>query len=122
MKKIVALALALFLTACAVQETAGTGFIDGKAADIELRENTPNGFTLVGYDLIVNGEPLGVLEVDEISKVENSRQVMSFKAIKTAYGSYDLVRTTNLTLAGSTYTFRLTLDGELVSTINRPIT
>ena len=120
MKTYFAILTALFLTACAAYETNGMGVINGQNVDISLIEKT-NGMSLAGYDLTVNGEPLGVLSIDEISAATGSRQVYEFKTLQTKYGVFDLTQTTINNIVDPTYTFRLTLDGNLVATIQRSI-
>lgn len=120
MKKFLALAAVLFLTACGAYETDGMGMINGNTVDISLIEKA-SGMTIAGYDLGVNGEPMGLLELDESDFSNPNKQVLEFKTVQTKYGEFDLTRTTVVNWVDPTHTFRLTLNGELVATIQRSV-
>ena len=105
------------LTSCSEYETAGTGFINNSPTEIILREAINNGIKLEGYVLVVDGEELGVLELDGKPITEDWKITNQFKPLSTRYGTFDAVQTTNLNIASSTMVFKITLDGKYVATV-----
>jgi len=104
------------VASCSEYEVAGTGFINNTPSEFIVREAT-NGVKLEGYTLILNGEELGVLELDGKPTTKDSKITNQFKQLKTKYGVFDAVQTVNLHI-NTTMIFRITLDGKYVATIS----
>jgi hypothetical protein len=120
MKKSLALLATLVMSACAAYETNGMGMINGQTVDISLTEKT-NGMSLSGYDLAIDGEQVGTLSLDGVEVANANRQVYEFNTLQTQYGVFDLSQTIVNNFVDPTFTFRLTLDGDLVATIQRSV-
>ena len=119
MKNRIAAVCLLLLAGCANPQIAGTAVIDGRAADMYVTPHAPANFSFLdGWELFINGESVGVLEFDGRAERGNSQQIQQYKPLQSRYGEFDPVQTVNLNLTGSTNTFRITLDGELIGTVS----
>lgn len=130
LKKILAIALMLFLTACVANmaPVTGMGVINGKNVEITIIDTKGTSERAPGVQLIVNGEPLGFLEQEgEFIYLKNttleSKGRQEYKPLKTKYGVFDLQLNTAssmvlLSQVGN-LTYRLTLNGEVVAIVQQ---
>ena len=117
MKSFLSALLLLALTACAADQMAGTGIINGKPSEFKVRGYTENGLVLEGWMLIVDGEELGILRFDGQRTGRFSRQKIDYVPLNTKYGVFDAVQEVNVNIDAVTDTFTISLNGEYVATI-----
>lgn len=122
MKKFLALAAVLFLTACADRlDSPGIGFINGETVDVNLVMELEGLADFQGHRLFVNGEDLGLLRPDSETGSRWATAVTEYHSLSTKYGDFDLTETLNNSLGGARLTLQLTLDGKPAATILREV-